>query len=415
MEHGIKTDVFIAGAGPAGIAAAVAAAELGLTVCLAEKNNFPGGRATASAVGTICGLFLRSQASPEFAMQGFPKHFAAKLSALSKQSPVLFSDGLWFLPSHPDDFEKTARHFLTHQNIRVFYNTPVREAKSFQSKVTEVHCTNSPDHVTFIPKCVIDCSGEGVMCSLLNHNIIRDEEYQAAAIVFSLKNVSGDDEYQVSFKLLKNITRHIDDGKVPEYYHLIGLIPHSLSNGSVQLKMGLPWKIRNEDIGSVNRRAKELVTEIYKFLKKSVPGFEASEVEWVAEEAGIRTGMRAKGMSLLKNEDVLSCKKTDDSVCNGAWPVEYWRTGNKRVEMTFLPERDYYSIPAGCLESGEIENLFFAGKIISAEEKAIASARVIGTCLGTGYAAGALASYKAMNKGRDLALEYIQNHMLGAK
>ena len=83
----------------------------------------------------------------------------------------------------------------------------------------------------------------------------------------------------------------------------------------------------------------------------------------------------------------MNCIKHEDAICNGAWPVEYWRTGNKKVEMTWFAENDFYTIPAGCLLSSEKENLFFGGKIISAEEKAIASARVIGTCLGTGFAA----------------------------
>lgn len=83
--------------------------------------------------------------------------------------------------------------------------------------------------------------------------------------------------------------------------------------------------------------------------------------------------------------------------------------------MTFFPENDFYSIPAGCLESEEKENLFFAGKIISAGEKAVASARVIGTCLGTGYAAGILSSYKASGKERNSAIEYIKKQMLEAK
>ena len=60
--------------------------------------------------------------------------------------------------------------------------------------------------------------------------------------------------------------------------------------------------------------------------------------------------------------------------------------------MTYLPLDDYYEIPAGALQSKDFENLFFAGRGIAAENKAIASARVIGTCLGTGFAAGWLAA-----------------------
>ena len=88
MQKIFKPDVFIAGAGPAGIAAAVAAADCGLKVSIAERNSFPGGRATASAVGTICGLYLRSSANPQFAMKGFPMAFAERQMEFSGRKPV---------------------------------------------------------------------------------------------------------------------------------------------------------------------------------------------------------------------------------------------------------------------------------------------------------------------------------------
>ena len=73
----IKTDVLIIGSGAAGIAAAVAASRGGLKVCMIERNKYPGGKATASAVGTICGLFLRStQNESTFVQKGFVKEFA---------------------------------------------------------------------------------------------------------------------------------------------------------------------------------------------------------------------------------------------------------------------------------------------------------------------------------------------------
>lgn len=415
MEQIITTDIFIAGAGPAGIAAAVAAAEAGMKVCVAERNSFPGGRATASAVGTICGLYFRSSEDAQFAMQGFPKLFAERLIDISRKTAVKFSEGLWFLPSHPSDFEKAATSFLSEANISTLYNTSVYHVDSTADRITAVFCACGNEKLKIIPQCVIDCSGEGIICTSINHGIITDEEYQAAAIVFSLKNISQADEYKLSFVLLKAIALHIHEGRIPEYYNLLGIIPHSISNRSLQLKMGLPWKSSSEDIESIGAKAKQLVNEIFIYLKRSVPGFEHAEMDWIAEEVGVRTGKRARGKEILNDQDVLSCRKRDDGICHGAWPVEYWRTGNKRVEMTFFPENDFYSIPAGCLESGEKENLFFAGKIISAGEKAVASARVIGTCLGTGYAAGILSSYKASGKERNSAIEYIKKQMLEAK
>ena len=48
-----KADVFVAGAGPAGFIAAIAAARNGAKVTLAESFGFPGGMATAGLVGPI--------------------------------------------------------------------------------------------------------------------------------------------------------------------------------------------------------------------------------------------------------------------------------------------------------------------------------------------------------------------------
>jgi hypothetical protein len=117
------------------------------------------------------------------------------------------------------------------------------------------------------------------------------------------------------------------------------------------------------------------------------------------------------GKYILKEQDVLQCRKFDDGIANGAWPIEFWGD-EKRVRMTYFNRNDYYQIPAGCLESKAIKNLFFAGRNISATESAIASARVIGACLGTGYAAGKMAAYLASGKKRNDAISEIRKQQV---
>jgi hypothetical protein len=46
--------------------------------------------------------------------------------------------------------------------------------------------------------------------------------------------------------------------------------------------------------------------------------------------------------------------------------------------------------------------LYFAGKNISATTKAIASARVMGTCLQTGYAAGKIATCETSDEQKEM-------------
>ena len=54
-----------------------------------------------------------------------------------------------------------------------------------------------------------------------------------------------------------------------------------------------------------------------------------------------------------------------------------------------------YDIPPRCLRARGVENLFVAGRCLSASHEALGSARVIGTCLATGEAAGTAAARHA--------------------
>jgi hypothetical protein len=110
-------------------------------------------------------------------------------------------------------------------------------------------------------------------------------------------------------------------------------------------------------------------------------------------------------------EDVLSCKKFDDAIANAAWPIEVWEQ-NRRVNMRYFDLDDYYQVPAACLQSNNLDNLFFGGRNISATDGAIASARVMGICLQTGYAAGCMAAASASNISLPDAVKQIQNEQL---
>ena len=128
--------------------------------------------------------------------------------------------------------------------------------------------------------------------------------------------------------------------------------------------------------------------------------------EW-APEVGFRTGYRGLGRETLSPEMVANCTKHPEGIANGAWPIEYWKPG-EQAEMEFFVDGDYYQIPAGCLESQFAKNLYFAGRNISATPRALASARVMGTCLQTGYAAGTLAAHAAQGISRDESIAQIR-------
>jgi hypothetical protein len=79
--------------------------------------------------------------------------------------------------------------------------------------------------------------------------------------------------------------------------------------------------------------------------------------------------------------------------------------------MTYFAERDYYDIPLDCLRPVELDNVFVAGRCLSAMTGAMTSARVIGTALATGWAAGTAAAFQTAGRTLDDAILTIRQQM----
>jgi hypothetical protein len=79
--------------------------------------------------------------------------------------------------------------------------------------------------------------------------------------------------------------------------------------------------------------------------------------------------------------------------------------------MTFFDERDYYEISLDCLRPLELDNVLAAGRCLSAAAGAMTSARVIGTALATGWAAGTAAAFQAQGRPTEDAVETIRRQM----
>ena len=79
--------------------------------------------------------------------------------------------------------------------------------------------------------------------------------------------------------------------------------------------------------------------------------------------------------------------------------------------MTYFAERDYYEIPFDCLRPVELDNVFVAGRCCSATTGAMTSARVIGTALATGWAAGTAAAFQALGRPLEDAVTAIRRSL----
>ncbi len=384
----IRCDVAVVGAGAAGIAAAVAASEAGLQVVLLERHGFVGGLASSAMVGTVCGLYYRGFGRVRYAVQGYASAFAERLAVASATEPVAGKDGLHFLPYAIDTFHQQALWWLQRGGVHLKLHSLVTAVDCEGRRFVRLKVHSCGAEYRIIPRVVIDCTGTGQLSRLAGVERHQASVRQANALVFCVAGLPDLPESALGLALIRAVRRGINQGDLSPTSERLSFVPGSLGRGTALLKLGLPQqRDRTED----ELMARALCHETVAYLRGSDPSMAEMSIIAMAPQVGVRSGPRPRGLAVLDEAAVLACAKPDDGVAIGAWPIEFWGEGRK-PEMRYFALDDHYLIPAPTLVSRDIDNLFFAGRGISATEMAMASARVIGTCLGTGYATGIMAA-----------------------
>jgi phytoene dehydrogenase-like protein len=112
--------IVVIGGGSAGIAAGIAAAEVGFQVLLIEKSAYLGGKATASEVGTICGAYRYSSTiHATLILNGFAKDFVEELAILSQTTPLSNQYGLHYLPYNIQQFKQLSLKKLSEKGVEI--------------------------------------------------------------------------------------------------------------------------------------------------------------------------------------------------------------------------------------------------------------------------------------------------------
>jgi hypothetical protein len=392
MRH--ENDIVVVGAGIAGFAAAIAAAESGRTVCLIEKSTSLGGDSVNTNVGTICGAYYRTFSGiPKLSGYAFSRAFLNALTiADDVAKPYLHTNGLYIIPYEWRLLHTVYENFLKERNVDVRLGTTLQKVYVEEKRITKLGVEQQGKLFTGEIRAVIDCSGSAIVSRLAGLETISENSYQAAAQVFRITGVESRDEFSLNMVLRRAVLKLHHENNWPVSYKALSVVPGSLRNKKADLKLTLPETITDNqnEIDALYATARRRVEDVFSNLKKEIVSLQNSSLETIFPQPGIRVLQRSRGKYVLTEHDVLTCKRFKDGVANGTWPIEAWNTDGK-LSMNYFEPDNAYSIPADCLMAAEINNLFFAGKNISATSQAIASARVMGTGLQTGYAAGKLA------------------------
>lgn len=398
----IEADVAIVGAGSAGVAAAVSAAQGGARVVVLERLGACGGQAVSAYVGTVCGLWtVGSSDAPVWACGGWPRAMGERLMADGTR-PLRTRDGLWFLPYTPWAFRRLADRALAEARITPWLHATVhgahREARGF---VLDVLAFDRPMRVR--AGAVVDVTGHATVAVPLGGVPLDSDGQQAPALVVHVDGLpDGVPSATWSMALLRACTRGVRDGELPADALAISVVPGSVRGRRAAWKLGLRGTLPDDPAAyaACETRGRDALDAILGVLRREDPLWGDLRVVDTAGQVGFRGGRRVRTRHLCTAADIAVRGPRSDGIAAAAWPVEHWGA-DARPRMVLPEPGAVWEVPAGALEVDGVPGLYVAGRTLGADDEAHASARVIGTCWQTGWAAGALAAGYAAGAARD--------------
>jgi hypothetical protein len=139
------------------------------------------------------------------------------------------------------------------------------------------------------------------------------------------------------------------------------------------------------DFTDAETEGRRQVREYARFFRDHLEGCEQSWVNDTGVQVGVRQTRQGRGTAVLSNQDVIKGAKFADGIARSPWPIELHAGAKPRVEWLL---DDYYEVPYGCFVPQRGEGLLFAGRCLSAQHEAVASARVTAQCFSYGHAIG---------------------------
>ncbi len=432
-------DVMVVGSGIAGVGAALAAAKTGANVLLVTLEGVIGG-------DSITGLPLLGvhNAIGERVVGGILNEL---LENCDRLNGYIGSVCDWRMV-HGECVDPNALYLSIAQafenyGVKVLLNSTVTgvECENGQIKSATVICKDG-SLIELHPQFIVDASGDAniaVMAGCPYDSGDNNGDFQPVSLVFRVCNV--DFEALLNFArnnpdeilLAENPAIELDRTRCAEEvykqgYPYIALSAHGTLLGNAIQKNDMfpctaafitPTSIQRKEVAiNVTRKAginpcqqEELsdsyivlskqVQEAFNFLHSSVPGFKESVISGIAHRIGVRETRRIIGDCILNTEDVKTGRKRSDGIAKGSHHIDIHGKGKNQVRIA-VDRGQSYDIPFGCLIPKGSRNFLAAGRCISSSREANGSARVMGTSIATGEAAGTAAAMCVGNKLADV-------------
>jgi len=396
-------DVAVVGGGPAGIAAALAAARGGARSLLIERDASLGGNVAHALVHTICGLYAPGTAPPAIAHPGLPGRFADALARTGGAGAPETAGRVAYLPIEPSAFAGLAERLCREAaDLEVRSSTELvgAELAKEAGSASRLRLRGAKGEAALAARVVVDTSGEAAAADLggADTEMAPAGELQRPSYIFRLEGAEAAFEGFARLQLSASLARAARRGELPPGCESVAVRgagrPGALfATLTVPALEGAPYAPLDRGyVAALGARAREHALAVVEFLRATRPGFAGIRVSAWPTRIGVREARRIGGRERVTRDDVLRGRRRDEEVALSTWPIELWEDHRR---ARFEHPAGACSVPLGALVSATHPMLGAAGRCLSATREALGALRVVGTALATGEAIGVAAALAA--------------------
>lgn len=410
-----KYDLLICGGGTAGVSAGYIASKYGIKTLIVEKNIHLGGSITSALVIPVM------KSNSKNINCEFYDDFINEMKEYNAQ--VTYTDGNsgWF---NPELAKIALDSMLKKVGCDVLYDSEVKSANYFDNHVNYVEICSKVLSIHIESLYYLDTTGDGNFSTILKNKILdNNSTRQPLTLRFNVSGINLEifADWITNLDKDRNVTTSsLIDGQIhmstaytwdsDKNWALRPIFDKAVLNGDLKdtdsayfqlftipgmpntISLNCPRIAADADIDPLNPFefsramiiAREQIWRIYLFMKKYFPGFENSYISNIADMAGIRESRRVEGQYIYTTDDILSGKTYSNPVLHGDYPIDIH--SYKKNYSTLEEKRIDYELPITALKLKDFDNVFVAGRCLSADFKAQAALRVQKSCFSMGEA-----------------------------
>lgn len=392
MIKKIKSDLCVVGGGLAGLCAAISASRKGLKVVLVHDRPVLGGNASSEIRMWVRGA---SVSFPEYREGGIVEELAMDNMYYNPYQTFPLWDGVLYNKA------------ISEKNLTLLMNTTCNGAEYKDNKIKCVKAWQLTTYTNFeiCADYFADCSGDSVLSQFIPAEITSGRESFDMFHESGAKEVADNKTMGNSCLIqCRETTHEVPCIPFPFVYKFKDEDFNYRMNISAKdgfLKDNFWWLEKGGNQDTI-KDAEVIKDELLKrsfgawdYIKNSGK-FDSGnwELSFAGFLGGKRENRRYIGDYVLTQNDLEQAKEFKDEIAYGGWTMDDHNPDG--IDTNAPPNVHYriknpYPIPLRCIYSKNIENLFFAGRNISATHLAISSTRVMATCALLGQAVGSAA------------------------